>query len=226
MTERRLWQISFLSGAVMLALAALAMSAFPEEAGPYPKGFGDPIYALEFARSKADVLTVFGARQDHADFIAAVKAGTRWDFAFIVALAVFLCTFFLALFRRTGQQVWLCFAVLGVVTAFADAMENVIILGLLPRLDIMPKLSVLAVPVTLKFVGIAVTIIGAGIYLILQKRPIRRFEGIAALLSGAGILMALSQPQTLGWTLSPLITIGWLAMLAFTVTQGFKPIKL
>ncbi len=125
----------FVSG--IFGTGALAMTLFlsiigPRAVGPLPAGFITPIMAFEFAESEAEVCRLFEPQGS----AAAMDRVNRWDFLYMTLYNLFLATFALAVAHRTGRRYFYLPAVLALVILFADAQENVQLLGLTYRMEL------------------------------------------------------------------------------------------
>ena len=121
----------------ILGLGALAMTVFltligPRETGPLPPGFITPVMAFEFAESGAEVYRLF----EPAGSAAAMDRVNRWDFLYMALYGGFLGAFALAAARHTRQTIYISAAILALVIFFADAMENIQLLGLTYRMQL------------------------------------------------------------------------------------------
>jgi hypothetical protein len=121
----------------ILGLGALAMTVFlaligPREIGPLPFGFITPVMAFEFAESEAEVYRLFEPQGS----AAAMDRVNRWDFLYMALYNGFLGTFALAAARHTRQTIYISAAILALVIFFADAMENIQLLGLTYRMQL------------------------------------------------------------------------------------------
>ncbi|MBP6786137.1 MAG: hypothetical protein KA170_01010 [Candidatus Promineofilum sp.] len=115
----------------ILGLGALAMTVIlafigPRQTGPLPPGFMTPVLAFEFAETEAEVYRLFEP-DGSADGMDRLN---RWDFLYMALYSSFLGTFALAAGRRTGRAIFYVAAALALIVLYADALENVQLLGL------------------------------------------------------------------------------------------------
>ncbi len=128
----RLFFISGLLGIGALAMTLIMALIGPRETGPLPPGFNTPSRAFEFARREAEVNQLF----EPYGAAAAMDRVNRWDFLYMTLYSAFLGTFALAAARRAGRPAFYVAAALAVVILFADAMENLQLLGLTFRMSL------------------------------------------------------------------------------------------
>ena len=125
-------RLFFLSG--ILGLGAIAMTLVlaligPRQVGPLPAGFITPVMAFEFAETEAEVWQLFAP----AGSAAAMDRVNRWDFLYMAIYTAFLGVFALAAARHTGRRFFYIPAALAALILFADALENIQLLGLTYR---------------------------------------------------------------------------------------------
>ena len=219
------WAAVAAVGVMVLIFATMLLSDFRFEAGAYPPGYGDPIYALEFARTPADVAAVLGQEggPGYGAKIAKLSNATRADIWFAVAYAGFLFTTFAALLR-TGSGHTLCVfgMALSIVAGASDIAENLTMLRMFSDQTTLPGLTYLWIPVRLKFFALGATAFLSG-WLFLAKATLSgRIAGAACLVGGAICLVALAMPSTLGWTLGNAIGLAWVAITVFASWQTWS----
>ena len=226
-SERKLWQICFWTGLATLILGAIVLSIFPKGDFVYPKGYGEPVIAFEFAKTIAQVKAAIGYGQTGwEDRLSAMKRGTRADFVFIFAFGLFTISFFLAVFKQNGQRIFKVFAIIAVMAALSDFTEDIMALHILHNIGLSHGVAWMHYFVKIKFFGLGMVGLGAAYFLIRQPRHLRKLEGLFALLGGVITLFALSRPSQMGAWLGLGITLSWMAMLAYAATQSFKKITL
>lgn len=221
---RKHWILCTIIGIAAAILSSFVLKYSPADGGNFHPGYGKPVTAFEFAHSPEDVALVFGevngpARSGRID---GMRKGVYADFPFIIAFGSFLFVFFLAAFKQTGLRVWLIFGSVGIIAAASDAIEDIILLGILNDPIAAPLVSVLAVPVYMKFTGLAVTNIAAGVFLTKQRSLIWKAFGSLVFLSGIAVIIGLILPRQLVWILANAVAIGWIAMLIYAVTQSLR----
>lgn len=226
-SERKLWQICFWAGLATLILGAIVLSIFPKGNFDYPKGYGKPVIAFEFAQTVAEVKAAIGyGLTGWEDRLSAMKRGTYADFVFILAFGLFTTCFFLAAFKQNGQRIFKLFAIIAVMAALSDLTEDIMAVHILRNLDLSHGVAWMHYFVKIKFFGLGIVGLGAAYFLIRQPRRLRKLEGLFALLGGVITLFALSRPSQMGAWLGLGITLSWMAMLAYAATQSFKKITL
>ncbi|MCA9865995.1 MAG: hypothetical protein KIS95_10745 [Anaerolineae bacterium] len=127
----RLFLLSGILGLGALAMTVVLALIGPRQTGPLPAGFITPVMAFEFARDDEEVYRLFEP-DGSADAMDRVN---RWDFLYMALYSSFLGTFALAAGRRTGRAIYFVAAALALIVLYADAMENVQLLGLTLQLE-------------------------------------------------------------------------------------------
>jgi len=220
------WRSCALMGLLVIILALYLMPKFPQEAATEIAAYGSPVYAFEMARSVDDLIAVFGDVNDpnRLDRITAMNDGNYWDFPFMVAYGAFIASFFFAAYRSSNKRHWLVFSILGVVAAFSDAYENILLLGLTADLEQALGLHLLLYPVTVKFQLLSICGIGLGMFLLSQDSRIWFYLGILAILAGLASLLAFHFGADVGFFffVGQGITVCWLIQLVFAVYKGNK----
>lgn len=224
MIKNTAWLPVTFFGVMIVLVGNYMLGFFPTDAHNIPTGVGSPIFAFEVARTPQDLINVFGHIDDPARpaRIAAMDAGNLLDFAFMALYALFIASFFIAIYSATKKKIWLGFAALGILSGVADAVENNILLGLTNNLEAAHNLGMLAFPVWFKFFAIMITAIAAGVFLAQQKILLWRTAGIIAALSATTILISFANPYQFGWLLQFSITISWSIMLLFAGVHLLK----
>lgn len=221
---KTLWIITALLGLATAIFGLLLMPMFPATGAGYVAGYGEPVFAFEFARSVADLLAVFGGVDDPARTgrIADMVRGTYWDFGFLLIYGGFICSFFFAAFKSTGAKLWLVFAVFGIVAGFGDFVENTILLGLLDDIEAAKNLSLLPFPVYLKFLSIMVCGFALGTYLVLTRKLIWVVLGALSIVGSLAMLPGLVSPQSYGLHVGSAVTVFWVIQLFYAGMAGFR----
>ena len=122
----RLFLISGILGLGALAMTLMLAFIGPRQTGPLPPGFITPVMAFEFAESQKEVYHLF----EPGGAAEAMDRVNRWDFLYMTFYSLFLGTFALAAGRRTGRAIFYIAAVVALIVLYADALENVQLLGL------------------------------------------------------------------------------------------------
>ena len=122
----RLFLISGILGLGALAMTLMLAFIGPRQTGPLPPGFITPVMAFEFAESQKEVYHLF----EPGGAAEAMDRVNRWDFLYMTFYSLFLGTFALGAGRRTGRAIFYIAAVVALIVLYADALENVQLLGL------------------------------------------------------------------------------------------------
>lgn len=215
------WSLCCGFGVTVAVVAAVMMPMFPKQGAGYPPGFGDPIFAFEMATTPEDLVLVFGASDDpeRPSRLAAMDRGNRWDYAFMVAYGAFLCFFFLAVWKSTGHGVWLIPAMLAVVAAVSDAVENVILLRLTQDIEAAPGLEWLCYPVWTKFIALMFCGIAAGVHLIAANHFAWKLSGVVMVVGSLTIAAAFVDPSRWGWLVGQGLGCVWVLQLVHAAVQ-------
>ena len=136
-------KIGFL-GLLVAGMSIGLMMVFPSKAPWMMEGFATPIIAFEFVKSQTEVYKLFGLH-DALDqlsmaqsMISTMDLGNRLDYIYMVLYSSFLFFFSGVCAKTTRQKYYYTGSVLSIVILFADAMENVQLLGItakMTRLD-------------------------------------------------------------------------------------------
>jgi hypothetical protein len=208
-------------------MVILIMPYFPQEAAADVSGYGSPVIAFEFARMPADLWAVFGdaADPERAKRIAMMDHGNRWDFLFMTIYSLFGALFGLAV-RRRRATLGAVILVAAIIAGLADAVETRTLLSITAQLsggaETPVGLATLWVPVTIKFAGLALSIICAGLFLGSRENLTWKALGALTVLAGLLSLPALLAPASLGHLLTLSVGIGWIVMLAYALTRSVK----
>ncbi len=223
MSARNLWAMAMALGFVVIALGLYIMPLFPAEGAGYAKGYGDPVYAFEMARTPQDLIAVFGTADDPARpaRVAAMEKGNAWDYPFMVAYGLFIALFFGAAAKSSGNRTWLIFALLGVVAAGADGIENTILDGITADLEGAPNLAYLTYPVWTKFLSLMVCGVAAGAYIAADASRAWKIAGMVAAISALPIAFAFFSPASFAGMIGNGLTLCWLIKLACVIRQAF-----
>ncbi|MEO0961362.1 MAG: hypothetical protein AAFY01_02955 [Pseudomonadota bacterium] len=215
------WFLTVVAGLAVLLIAIFLMPKFPTDSAGIEPGYGSPVIAFEMARSVADLHAVFGTPDDpeRARRIAMMDDGNIWDFPFMIAYGLFIALFLRAAGKASGNSIWYLLAMLGIIAAAADAIENNILLGLTADIEGAPDIGLLAYPVWTKFLSIMITGAAAGVAIATQGRHFWRILGVVATASALLVLPGFYDPATYGTLLTLGITICWVIMLIFAITR-------
>lgn len=219
------WMACVIAGLVVLAFSPFVMSKFPDGGGPYPPGFGAPVFAFEMARTPNDLIAIFGASDDpdRARRIREMNEGNLWDYPYMLAYGAFLLLFFVSLELETGDRLWRTFAAVGAAAAFADALENVILLSVTSEIEKAAGLQFLPYAVWTKFFGIMLCGLAGATFLFGRKQTIWKLAGALAIMSSSTIVLAFCDAARFGWLLSSGIGVAWIVMLTFAGARRLTP---
>lgn len=222
--SKGLWTAAALFGLATAGLAALIFPTFPTDGHAISEGYGGAVYAMEMARTPADLIAVFGPEGDPARSarIIAMDRGNLWDYAFMPAYAGFMGLFLWAAFRETGRRMFAVFAVIGALSGVADAVENLILLGLTKNLAAAPLVEWLAYPVWIKFFAIALAIGAAGVFMMGRSR-FWTVLGTLTLLASLAVPLSFVDASRFGHVAGSGIGIAWVLMLSFAGAKAVKP---
>lgn len=222
MSIKQHWALAALLGAAVAAFGLYILDAFPQERLAYPEGYGAPVYAFEMARTKADLIAIFGTPDDpeRATRIAQMDRGNLLDYPFMVLYGLFIAAFFRAAARQSGAKVWLVFAGLGIAAALADGIENQILLGLTADLEAAPNLALLTYPVWFKFLSLMVCGVAAGLFIVRQPGLVWTVLGALAALAPLTTIPAFIDPPSYAALIGTGATVCWVIKLIFAGTQA------
>lgn len=205
------------------------MPHFPTDAAADISGYGSPVIAFEFARTPGDLAAVFGSKVDpeRARRMTMMDHGNRWDFLFMGVYSVFGAMFGLAV-RRRNVVLGTTILFAAIVAGVADAVETRILLSITAQMadgGATPAgLVTLWMPVTIKFTCLALSIIGAGLFLGSCRSVTWKAVGALSVLAGLLSIPALLSPASLGSLLTLSVGIGWIIMLAYALTRTLRGI--
>lgn len=225
--ERGLWVACAAAGLIILVMSSLIMSHFPSDAASDVSGYGSPVIAFEFARVPADLWAVFGVDGDpeRARRIAMMDHGNRSDFLFMSIYTIFGALFGMAARRRYVMLGSVIF-VAAVIAGLADMVETRTLLAITAQMTqgvtAPDGLATLWMPVTLKFIMLAVSIVGAGLFIMSRDGMIWTALGALTVLSALLSLPALLSTVNLGYLLTMSVGLGWSLMLAYALMRSFR----
>lgn len=225
MPEKTAWRLSLLFGIAVAIVGIVTMGAFPTDGAGYDPGLGTPVYAFEMARSSQDLIAIFGTIDDpaRAGRIAAMDAGNLWDYPFMICYGLFIAFFFVAAGKKSGGKVWKLLALLGVIAAIADGMENQILLGLTADIEGAPNINLLAYPVWTKFLSLGVCGVGMGAYLISQSNVGWKIAGAIAALGALLVIPGFISPTDYAVLLGNGLGLNWIIQLVFVARRSIVP---
>lgn len=229
--ERGLWMGCAAAGVATLITAILIMPYFPTEAAVGITGYGSPVIAFEFARSPADLAAVFGGDADpeRAGRIAMMDQGNRGDFLFMTVYSIFGALFGFAV-RGQNAALGSVILVAAIIAGLMDAVETWTLLSITSQMNdgiaTPAGLALLGMPVTTKFVALAISIVGAGLFLVSRVGFVWTTLGGLTILMALLCVPALFIPDRFGSLLTLSIGIGWIVMLAYAATRSARGVTL
>lgn len=225
--EQGRWIGCAAAGVATLITAVFIMPHFPTDAAIDITGYGSPVIAFEFARTPADLTAVFGGDADpeRAARMAMMDHGNRWDFLFMTVYSLFGALFGFAV-RRRNATLGSIILVMAVLAGLMDAVETRTLLSITAQMRagiaIPAGLATLWIPVTIKFVALAISIVGAGLFLASRAGLVWTTLGGLTILLALLNVPALLYPDRFGSLLTLSIGIGWIVMLAYAVTRSAR----
>ena len=216
---RFLYRAAVAAFVATLAYTVWIASALPAELASPSGTFRTPILAFELARSRVDLVHVFGGPEDplRSARIAAMLRGHELDAGYLVVYNLFLGVLLAAVVRETGRSSLRHALGLPLCAVAADAWENIILVALLARLE-QPQelLARLAIATWCKWGAIALATAAAGIGLLALRR---RVLGALALLPVPTVLVAYVDPLRYGELLSLSLPVSWIALVVHAVSR-------
>lgn len=171
-----------------------------------------PVLLLEFASQPQHLIHIFGAADDplREARISGMNRGNALDYLLMPSYALLTLSFFTGIGRELGAGYWRIFGWLGVVAAFADAIENWLMFRMTSNMtDPLAEMAILPYPVWTKFGLLALCCCGAAIVFVrLRRWPLAALCLPAPLLLLPGML----DPLGAGPMATTMIALGWLAM--------------
>ncbi|MBI9075416.1 MAG: hypothetical protein JEZ02_08410 [Desulfatibacillum sp.] len=131
--------ISGLIGLLVVLMSTAMLFVFPTKAPGLPEGFATPIIAFEFAKSPADIITLFGPKDspERDAMVRSMDLGNKLDYVYMVLYTAFLALFSVQVVRRTGLRIFYLAAGLAGVALVGDALENLRLFAITSSLDTM-----------------------------------------------------------------------------------------
>nr|WHW29728.1 hypothetical protein [uncultured bacterium] len=220
----RAWLAVVLLGVLVTAVGLPLMGVFPASAYTVQPGFGAPIFALEMARTIADVDAVLGPIGDtlRAERIQQMDSGNRFDFIFLTAYALFMASFFYAVLRATGNKLWVLPVVIGLASGVCDAVENFLLLTITSGQGAEQALIFLPFAAWGKFFAIFICLVLAARYIQKSRSKVLNFSGWLALVGALSIPAAFYDPSRFGWLVEQGVTVSWVAMLLYALVRAWR----
>jgi len=124
-------------GLLVFAMSIILLIIFPSKASRLPDGFFTPVIAFEFIETPAEVFQMFASTDGtiHQAMVAAMNLGNELDFIYMVLYSTFLLLFCLKCAEISSQKFYYMGAVIAVAVLFADALENIQLMGITTNLD-------------------------------------------------------------------------------------------
>ena len=221
------WMLCLAFAIGVIAVAGIMMPMFPKTGGAYPPGIGEPVFAFEMVKTADDLIGVFGPNDDpeRPARITAMDLGNRWDYAFMLVYGGYVCTFFLAARRASGNAIWLLPAALGVVAPLSDAIENAILLGLTADPVAAPNVQYLSYFVWCKFICLMLCGIAAGWYVIGTGSIGWRIAGNLMVAGSLTVAAAFVATESWGWTIGQGLGVVWIVQLVFVTVRVLNPLS-
>ena len=213
----RWWFATFLFGVAVLLFGASLSGIFPASGHAVEPGYGSPVLAFEFARSQDDLVAIFGADTDPLQVprLAAMRSGNERDCAYMLLYAGFLACGLVALSRELGQRRLLAVVGLPILAALCDAHENWLLFDIQTAFtagDYSPSMASLPYPVAAKFLLLALTNVAIGAAMARIGRW-SMLAGTLVVVATVPTVMAVTAPESFGWTLLAAIGGGWIVLL-------------
>lgn len=226
-TSAKVWLMCGIIGLFLSVFALFVLDKFPADAHSIAPGYGGPVFAFEMAKDQADLIAVFGPETDpeRARRITQMDVGNLWDYPFMLIYSLFMAAFMWAAYREMKHKTWIVLTGVALLSGAADAVENLILLGLTKELAGAPNIAWLGYPVWTKFLSIMVCVIAAGVFIFRQKHWIWKALGIAAIIGGFTIFAAFLAPDQHGHLIRHGTTVGWVIMLIFAWARWFQQRK-
>ncbi|NOY70752.1 MAG: hypothetical protein GXP53_14935 [Deltaproteobacteria bacterium] len=124
-------------GLLVIAMSILLVAVFPSKAPGLPEGFFTPIIAFEFIETRAEVFQMFTATDGNLrqSMIDAMDFGNRLDYVYMCLYSLFLLLFAVRCAEVSGKKYYYIGALLALTVLFADALENIQLLGITSAIE-------------------------------------------------------------------------------------------
>jgi hypothetical protein len=216
------WSTLVLFG-LTLGVLLVMQGFFPAElAIPLPGSAIRPVLLLEFAKTPAHLVHIFGEQGDpqRAVRIAGMTAGNRLDYLLMPAYGFLTLSFFRAVARETGQAQWRLIGWMGIVAALSDAVENAIMFVMVDRFvggaDVLGPMAILPFPVWIKFGLLSASCAAAAWAFVRLRRYLLALVCVPAPLWFVPGALA---PFSVGPIATSMIALGWIAMAVHAATR-------
>ncbi|MBD60177.1 MAG: hypothetical protein CL808_08680 [Citromicrobium sp.] len=209
------WPAALTWGLATLVLSLAMGRVFPQELASPPAqwALASPVLAFEFATEPSHLVAIFGTVADPLSSarVAAMDAGNRLDYLFMLFYGSLILAFFGAGGATTGDRRWWLAGWLGPLAAASDAVENALLLSITADMsDPSGELALLPVFVWTKF-GLLALSSGLAGWLFIRMRA---WPLALLCLPGAVLIVpAILARWTYGELLVPGTALTWLVML-------------
>ena len=124
-------------GLLVIVMSIVLLAVFPSKAVRLPDGFFTPIIAFEFIETKAEVFQLFVATDGsvRGSMIHAMDLGNRLDYIYMCLYSLFLLLFAVKCGQISGKKYYYIGAAVALLVLFADAFENIQLLGITAGID-------------------------------------------------------------------------------------------
>lgn len=222
----RWWHAALLVGFGAILVGLWLGQSFPQQSFAADPGYGAPVLALEFAGGQDDLIAVFGPDHDprQIERLAAMRTGNERDYLFMLFYAAFLACGLTALGRETGRRAIGFAAALPVLAALCDGYENWLLFDIQTAFtagDYSPAMASLPYPVAAKFLLLALANVAIGLALA-RIGPRWTLAGTLVIVASVPTVMALTAPESFGWTLPAAIGGGWIALLGVAAIASWR----
>ena len=131
------WIATIVTGLLTLATAIWLGGQFPSDFAEPSADYRAPIMAFEFAKTPADLMPIFGPANDPAQAARqdAMDKGHDGDWVFLIIYNLYIASFFMACYRKTGRKLMLLGLLIAITAALTDIWENAILRDLTRALD-------------------------------------------------------------------------------------------
>jgi len=222
----RWWLAALLFGLSVLIFGSVLSATFPQTSHSADPGYGAPVLAFEFVRGQDDLLAVFGPDTDPMQVarLAAMRTGNERDYLYMLLYAGFLASGLVALGRELRSRPLLAAAGLPILAALCDAYENWLLFDIQAAFtagDYSPAMASLPWPVAAKFLLLAVTNVAIG-FALAQLGRWWLLAGTLVIVAAVPTVMAVTAPESFGWTLIAAAGGGWVALLATAAIASWR----
>lgn len=229
--DRNLTFLIFASGIGIIVVSNILKMFFPSSVAWLPEGFSSPILAFEFLQTNREVLQFFGPASPERDaWVTGMNRGHQVDYLYLVVYGLFLASWGLLGFRKTGNKLFYGIIVLAVVAALSDLMENLQLVNIASNLDagtFETPLKRLFLFTWLKWGSLAFALAGISVYLFKTGFAGKIYMVVSLATLVLGVIAFINRSAftgyfTLGITVQFVFLIGWAIWLVFGVRRRKK----